>query len=126
MAAKLRNDELRKIKQKVLVEQRDYLILELGDPSRYLPFLRNKGVLEHYECELICAPRTSGEKVKNLLTVLEAKARNTDAFDVFVEALRDKKVHVHVARTLNRCLVKAKKDWAESRSKDSGRGEWSE
>ena len=126
MAAKLSDDELRKIKRKVLAEQRDYLTVELGDPSRYLPFLRSRGVLEQSDCERIRAPVTSQDKVEELLTVLETKTnpRDRDAFDVFVEALRDKKVQVHIARTLNRSFVKAKKDWSVSRSEDSGSREW--
>ena len=119
MATMFSKDEMRRLKRRVLLEKCDYLVTELGDAVRYLPFLRSKGVVDQSDCERIRAQETCQAKVMMLVDVLEsntysARARDRDAFDVFVEALREKKVQVHIARELNRSFVKAKKALASS------------
>lgn len=66
MATKLTDKELNELKQQVLIDRLDYLSAELGDPGRYYPALRAKGVLSHEDCERIKAKVTSREKVKNI------------------------------------------------------------
>lgn len=64
MATKLTDKEMNELKQQVLISRLDYLSGELGDPGRYYPALRAKGVLSHEDCEKIKAKVTSREKVK--------------------------------------------------------------
>ena len=63
MAAKLPDKDMNELKGKVLISRVDYLSAELGDPSRYFPALRAKGVLHPEDCEKIKAKVTSSEKV---------------------------------------------------------------
>lgn len=66
MASKLPDKDMNDLKGKVLISRMDYLSAELGDPGRYFPALRAKGVLSPEDCERIKAKVTSSEKVTQL------------------------------------------------------------
>ena len=61
--ASLPDKEMNDLKGDVLISRVDYLSAELGDPGRYFPALRAKGVLLPEDCEKIKAKVTSNEKV---------------------------------------------------------------
>ena len=63
MAAKLPDKDMNELKNQVLIDRVDYLSGEIGDPGRYFPALRAKGVLSPEDCEKIKAKVTSREKV---------------------------------------------------------------
>lgn len=63
MATKLSEAEMNELKEKVLIGRMDYLSGELGDPGRYFPFLRAKGVLSPDDCEKIRGKVANSEKV---------------------------------------------------------------
>ena len=69
MAAKSQDKEMNELKKKVLIDRVDYLSGELGDPGRYLPALRAKGVLSLEDCEKIKAKVTSREKVTKISSI---------------------------------------------------------
>lgn len=54
------------MKKQVLVNRLEYLSDELGDPGRYFPALRAKGILSPEDCEKIKAKVTNRERVKRL------------------------------------------------------------
>ena len=62
-ATKLTEKEMNELKSEVLRERIDYLCEELGDPGRYYPALRSKGVLTLDDCERVKSKVTSREKV---------------------------------------------------------------
>ena len=64
MAAKLADSDMNELKGNVLIERMEYLSSELGDPARYFPALRAKGVLFPEDCEKIKAKVTASEKVR--------------------------------------------------------------
>ena len=68
MASKLGDSDMNELKGKVLIGRVDYLSDELGDPARYFPALRAKGVLFPEDCERIKAKVTAREKVRNSST----------------------------------------------------------
>lgn len=60
----LTQKEMNELKSEVLQERMDYLCNQLGDPRRYFPALRSKGVLTYDDCERVKSKVTSTEKVR--------------------------------------------------------------
>ena len=63
MTSNLAEKEMNELKGNVLISRVEYLSAELGEPGRYFPALRAKGVLFPEDCEKIRAKVTSSEKV---------------------------------------------------------------
>lgn len=101
---------LNDLKDKVLASQIEFLHEELGDPGRYLPHLRSKGVLGMSDCQVIRSKETFRDKVESLVSFLRGRETNKSehSFDVLVEALKKQRVQAHIARGLQKALAKAK------------------
>jgi hypothetical protein len=110
MATKLADTDMNELKGNVLIGRVDYLSAELGDPSRYFPALRAKGVLFPEDCEKIKAKVTASEKVYEMIELIHTRHSERDghAMDVLMEALRKQRVQAHIARELQRALARAK------------------
>ena len=92
------------VKDKVLRDQLQYLRQTLGDPSRYLPYLEQGGVLDSQDKECIRSKATSKEKLESFLKLLVKGRKDISTFDVFVAALLEERVQSQVARKLNRTV----------------------
>ena len=92
------------VKDKVLRDQLQYLRQTLGDPSRYLPYLEQGGVLDSHDKASIRSKPTSREKLESFLELLIQGRKNVSTFDVFVAALLEERVQSQVARKLHRTL----------------------
>lgn len=92
------------VKDKVLRDQLQYLRQTLGDPSRYLPYLEQGGVLDSHDKASIRSKATSKEKLESFLELLLKGRKNVSTFDVFVAALLEERVQSQVARKLHRTL----------------------
>jgi hypothetical protein len=110
MATKLADKDMNELKGNVLIGRVDYLSAELGDPARYFPALRAKGVLFPEDCEKIKAKVTASEKVYEMIELIHSRHSERDghAMDVLMEALRKQRVQAHIARELQRALARAK------------------
>ena len=126
MATRLADAEMNELKGMVLIGRVDYLSAELGDPARYFPALRAKGVLFPEDCEKIKAKVTASEKVKaqfyavrnldlaaqvyEMIELIHTRHSEKDghAMDVLMEDLRKQRVQAHIARELQRALARAK------------------
>ena len=77
---------LRILKFKVFYEHMDYLSEELGDPERYLPSLKARGVLDEMDCEIIRSKVTSRKKANVFVETVYERESSTGkpAFNVFV------------------------------------------
>ena len=102
---------LKSLKTRVLNEQFSYLCDELGDPGRYIPFMRSKGVLIERDSEEIRNKTTSADKaeafVQKLINNKEGKNQES-SFDIFINALRKQKVQAHISRVLLKSFSKLK------------------
>lgn len=90
-----------------------YLCEELGDPGRYFPYLRSKGVLDNGDCEMIRAEVTSQAKTEKFVEMISKgrqSGRGEHPFDVLVDALKKQRVQAHIARQLQKALAKLKSD----------------
>ena len=107
---RLGEDQLKGLKAKVLAEQVGYLSEELGDPGRYFPFLKSKGILDTDDCDRIRAKETSRERVEKFVDLVHKResSRGDPAFDVLVDALKRQKVQAHIARVLQRAFARKK------------------
>lgn len=107
---RLSEDQLKSLKAKVLAEQVHYLSEELGDPGRYFPFLKSKGLLDTEDCDRIRAKETSKERVDTFVELVHKResSRGEPAFDVLVDALKRQKVQAHIARVLQRAFARRK------------------
>ena len=85
-------------KKKVLRDQLPYLQQNLGDPSKYIPYLEKGGVLDSHDKESIRSKASSKEKLEIFLKLLTKERKGVPAFDVFIAALLDEQVQSHVAR----------------------------
>ena len=101
------NDE---VKEKVLVEMSPYLYRNLGDPSRYIPHLMARHVLDVTDKDAIKAEETSQRKVKVFVDML--KKKGACAFDEFVQVLLKERVESHIARKLQQELQENALPWA--------------
>ena len=103
---------LKKLKDEVLESQIEFLCEELGDPGRYFPQLRSKGILDSSDCELIRSKVTVKEKVQELIEFVKGRQSNKGehSFDVLVDALKKQRVQAHVARGLQKALAEAKEE----------------
>lgn len=121
-AVKLSDGDLKRLKAEVLRDQLYYLTEELGDPSRYFPFLKSRHVLEANDCDRIRGRVTARERTEEFVETLgrhKEGARGEAAFDAFVEALKRQKVQAHIARTLQKAFAKKKAE-AEKRKGERG------
>ena len=112
-------EQLSRLKLEVLKEKIGEVSQQLGDPGRYFPTFKGKGMLDASDCELIKAHPTSVERASSLLeTVINRQGRHGDhPYDVFVEALKKVKVQVHIARILNQELARKRNELITSLSK---------
>ena len=92
------------VKKKVLRDQLPYLRQNLGDPSRYITYLVQGGLLDSCDTESIRSKATSKEKLEDFLKLLIKERNDASAFDVFVDALLEERVQSKVARRLRRTL----------------------
>lgn len=92
-------------KKKVLRDQLPYLQKNLGDPSKYIPYLEKGGILDSHDKESIRSKASSKEKLEIFLKLLTKERKGVSAFDVFVAALLDKQVQSHIAERLQGELV---------------------
>ena len=93
------------VKKKVLRDQIPYLQQNLGDPSRYIPYLVQGDVLDSHEGNFIRSKPTSKEKLETFLQFLIKDRKEVSTFDVLVAALEDLKIQSQVARRLQRTLA---------------------
>ena len=108
--ATLSEDQIRKLKEAVLIEKIAYLCDDVGDPGRYFPELRSKSILGTMDTDSIRSKTSDREKMEEFVNLI-SKRRDINgrhAFDVFVDALQSQRVHAHVARTLLRAFKKKK------------------
>ena len=109
-SGRLDEGQLKALKKEVLYGQIHYLSEELGDPGRYFPFLKSKGVLDSEDCDRIRAKESGRTKVEEFVERLHKRqsSRGDPAFDVLVDALKKQKVQAHIARALQRAFAKRK------------------
>ena len=93
------NDE---VKEKVLAEMSPYLYRSLGDPTRYIPHLMARHVLDVTDKDAVKAEEMSEKKVKVFVDML--KKKGACAFDGLVEVLLEERVESHIARKLQQAF----------------------
>ena len=101
------------LKQRVLKDSVMELSQNLGDPRRYFPRLRTAGLLDQSDCETIDHEVTTRDKVVKFVDIISEgrQGRHGEpAFDVFVEALINERVHLFIAKKLQGALSKALKE----------------
>lgn len=96
------------VKKKVLRDKLPYLRQNLGDPSRYIPYLVQGGVLDLTDKISITYKTTSKEKLETLLQLLIKEREDVSTFDVFVDALKETRVNNRIALQLQRALENEK------------------
>ena len=108
----LSEERVRSLKLQVLNEHRDFLCRELGDPARYLPYLRSKRVLDDNSAERIKSKTTTSEKVDELVDTLTQCGDSYDGhpLDVLIEGIKRQKVQLHISRVLLKAVNKLIKD----------------
>ena len=100
---------LPELKRNVLQGEMVNLVGDLGDPDRYLIYLRAKKILNLDDCERIRAKVTTRDRVELFVDLLcEGGRGNAERtpFDVLVEILEES-VHAHVAEKLLKALDRA-------------------
>ena len=105
----LSEERLRRLKLQVLNDHRDFLCRELGDPARYLPYLRSKRVLDDSSAERIKSKATPSEKVGELINTL-IDSGDGHPLDVLIEGIKRQKVQLHISRVLLKAVNKLIKD----------------
>jgi len=102
--------QVNELKDSVLQSHTEFLLEELGDPGRYLPHLRSKGVLTLTDCQIIRSKETFRGKIESLVECLRGRltSKNEHSFDILVDALKKQRVQAHIARGLQKALVKEK------------------
>lgn len=102
------------LKDEVLESQVEFLCEELGDPGRYFPQLRSKGILNATDCQVIRSKVTFKEKIEELVALVKGRESNKGehSFDILVDALKKQRVQAHIARGLQKALAKAKEDFS--------------
>lgn len=96
------SEDVRTLKLKVLRDHRDFLCRELGDPARYLPYLKSKGVLDDSGADRIKSKGTTSEKVDELVDALTrcGESYNGHPLDVLIDGIKRQKVQLHISRVL--------------------------
>ncbi len=114
----------KEIKDKVLVVEMGYICTELGDPSRYIPSLRAKNLLDQKDTQLIRSQTTNDIKTERLVEFLLKRQghKGEHSLDIFINELKNQKVQVHIARRLQRTLKKMMKESESGTSELSGKG----
>ena len=100
---------MKELKKQVLEDQVHDLSENLGDPKRYFPALRAKGVLNRDDCEIILHEVTKRAKAAKMVDLLCEGRQGRDGssvFDVLVEVLNREGVHTSLARNLQKALEK--------------------
>ena len=103
-----RESKIKNIKVKVLVDQGDYLCKYLGDPSRYYPFLRAKGIIDAASVQKMNAKVTNSEKVQLLIDeLLSHESRFQESpLDILVDGIYREGMQNHIARVLLKAFLK--------------------
>ena len=97
------------IKLKVLKEQQDYLCKYLGNPSRYHPFLKARGIIDTSGVQKVDAKVTDSEKVDQLIEeMLKNKEgrRHESPLDLLVEGIYKEGVQNHIVRVLLKAFLR--------------------
>jgi len=102
MGTDLGTDNSSEEKEKVLAEMSPYLYRSLGDPSRYIPHLMARHLLDVMDKDAIKAEETSQRKVKVFVDML--KQKGACGFDLFVDVLLEERVESHIARKLQQAF----------------------
>lgn len=109
IVAMSREDKIKAIKLDVLEKQRYYLGKSLGDPSRYYPFLRSKGIIDANSVQRINAKVTNADKVEllidELLNYKEGRCQE-HPLDILVDGIYREGVQNHIARVLLKTFLK--------------------
>ena len=103
MNVNIPDDDMNKLKKKVLKQQYQYLVENLGDPSRYMPYMISGDILDFSDAEIIRSEVTSKKKGGTFVKMLMDREA-ASAFDEFVEALLQERVQSHIARKLQQAL----------------------
>ena len=105
------DEGLRELKADVFYNQIGYLSDELGDPERYFPSLKARGILDETDCETIRSRVTSREKVDTFVEIVHKRESSTGdpALDVFVDLLLSQVVQAHIARALQQAFANRKR-----------------
>ena len=106
---RLTEERIKELKKQALEDQVHDLSENLGDPKRYFPALRAKGVLNRDDCEIILNEVTKRSKVTKMVDLLCEGRQGKDGssvFDVLVEVLNREGVHTSLARKLQKALEK--------------------
>ena len=101
---------LRDIKTQVLEQEMNFLCEELGDPGRYFPHLRSKGLLDDSDCQNIRSKVTARDKTQEMIEIVKKRVSTKEehSFDVLVDAFKKQRVQAHIARGLQKAFSKAK------------------
>lgn len=102
------DDQIKKIKLKVLEDQRHYLSKHL-DSNRYNIFLKTKGILDIDSIQKINAKVTDRDKVDMLIDVMVSHKegrRGESPLDFLVEAIYNEGVQNHIARVLLKAFLR--------------------
>lgn len=101
------DEDVKALKAEVFYNQIGYLSEELGDPERYYPSLKARGILDETDCETIRSKVTSREKVDTFVEIVHKRESSTGdpALDVFVDLLLSQVVQAHIARALLQALA---------------------
>ena len=104
----LTEKDLSALKNDVLKENIDKISDQLGDPGRYFASFKAKEILDRTDCETIKAQVTSIEKANVFIDTISGRRgrKGEHPYDVFVDALKRMKVHIHIVRILNQALAK--------------------
>ena len=103
------DEDMCELKKKVLKQQYQYLVNNLGDPSRYMPYMIAADIFDISHKEIIRSKVTSKDKAAEFIDML-MKSEVASAFDEFVEALLEERVQSHIARKLNQVLTVEKEN----------------
>jgi len=79
-----------------------YLYRSLGDPTRYIPHLMARHVLDVTDKDAVKAEEMREKKVKVFVDML--KKKGACAFDGLVEVLLEERVESHIARKLQQLI----------------------
>jgi len=116
----VREEDDSELKKKVFKSQLPYLIQNLGDPSRYIPYLIANDVLDKCDKEEIRAQVTSKRKAELFIDKL-IEREGASAFDEFVQALLEERVQSHIARRLQEALAYEREHSLPQSSKKTGK-----
>ena len=117
----LTEKDLSRLKLEALGNKAKEVSQQLGDPSRYFSSFKAKRMLDASDCENIKSCTTSEERAGKMLDIICAREgkHGEHPFDVFVKALKDLRVQVHLAKILNQELARLKSEQLSSLSEST-------